>query len=224
MDALEAGGPLPLSFLLQLDLDELELGGLGLALPPTGVLLVFAELLEGAACMGRAGDPPPWSLVWCPSNQARARRGPPVDREGFVLPERWLEGRPVVTFPEEIHVEGGGGYERYRDEDFDAFLTELEEAGEMGRIQVGGHASRAQGGDLRTEVHFRHQGFDPWTPPPPDRERDLAAGSSAWKFLFQVADGYEEDLGWHGIATFWSRATGGAGLALRDVELHYECT
>ena len=199
--ALKARGPLPLSFLAQLDLAALQrVHPIG-HLPDEGVLSVFLELSEGAGCLCRAEATPPWQVFWFP-DRAALRPTPSPNAGERVLAPVQLKAETGWTLPDRIVVEDQEVLSELEDPEFEDLLEALSAAGLRGGNQIDGHIYSVQESDARMCAVLQDAGYDAWNPvrkaltPPAD------VRAQNWQHLLQIATDYG-DYSWVGVSTFW---------------------
>ncbi len=200
-EALKAHGPIPLSFLAQVDLGALQRVQEVAHLPAMGVLSFFLELAEGAGCLCRAEPNPPWQVFWFPHNRA-LRPTPSPDEGETVLQATPMKVQAGWTVPDRIIIDGDVVLTELDDPDFTYFLDDLASHGVLGGNQIGGHIFREQNSDARLSGVLQDAGFDIWNPLHGELSPPAAVRARGWRHLLQIATDYGHG-DWVGVSTFW---------------------
>ncbi|MBO6939051.1 MAG: DUF1963 domain-containing protein [Deltaproteobacteria bacterium] len=209
----------PLAFLAQLDLSELEGLPHGLPLPSSGLLLFFDDLAEQpwGYCDSHRRS---FRVLHVPAGSTLERRPPPADLPAeHVLKEGAVRFEAVQTlpvWPEDM-------------DDWDAYLDlgdALEPEEEIAAHQIGGHPDQVQG-DMARSCALVTQGVYLGRPPDVDEEEleRLASSHGEWRLLLQLAS--DDDLDWMwgdlGNLYFWMREADIAAGAWDQAWFQLQC-
>lgn len=200
-EVLRTRGPIPLSFLAQVDLAAVHAVQTVEHLPQHGLLSFFVEWAEGAACMCRAEPKPPWQVYWFPDVGSLVETDAPGEGESALSRVRMA---PVAgwTVPDRIVVDGEVLLSELDDPDFEDFLEELGAIGVRGGNQIGGHIFRQQDSDAPSSAVLQDAAVDIWNPAQGELSPPVEVRARRWRHLLQIATDYGSgDL--VGVTTFW---------------------
>lgn len=221
-EGLMARGPIPLSFVAQVDLGALRRVHRVEHLPDHGLLSFFMELAEGAGCMCRAEPNPPWQVFWFPDLTALHEVSSPNEGETVIQPVA-MRAEAAWTVPDQIAVDGEVVLAEFDDPDFEDFLEELASGGVLGGNQIGGHIFREQDSDARMSAALQDAGFDIWNPVREELSPPAEVRVRRWQHLLQIATDYGSG-DWVGVSTFWRHEGAWEPGLLRRVQQYFEQT
>lgn len=201
--ACGARGPLPLSFMAQLDLGELSRLSLGIPLPTSGLLCFFYEVSVqpwGFSPAHRGA----WRVIHVPGGAKLMRREPPADLPGrFVLKPVVVGLSPTWSMPSSLE-----GHDDETAEAHDVLRELIAEADPGVPHQVGGFPAQIQG-DMKRKCALASQGIYVGEPPDlPRSELDrLVAAQPDWRLLLQLCSDDEMEVMWEddGKLFWWMR-------------------
>ena len=184
----------PLSFLGQLELDELDVKQVAPWLPDHGRLLFFFELYEGDGCDpgGRDG----WKVIYDPGHSTPHEIGFPKK----LIEKNRLSRKKNLTGKLELSIPSP---ERVATEDLNLSVEEESEFHRLNEYsfrgnalhQLGGMPTPIQADSMEVQCHFESRGREMpdsflWDPPEDDDDVQL---SKEWKLLLQFDTDWDVD-------------------------------
>jgi uncharacterized protein YwqG len=199
----------PLSFLLQLNLEELSEYSCCAALPSSGVLSFFYDV-ENMAWGYDPNDRGSWRVLYTMDTTNLRRREPPDDLEEDYI---WPTTMPI-TFSEEISTPSLNSIAleqlKFTDDEMDhyvEYIYRLEGGDQRAPLhQVLGHPEPVQN-EMQLECQLVSNGVYYGSPEGSQdpRARDLEPGATSWRLLLQLDS--DDDVGFMwgdvGMLYFW---------------------
>ena len=225
----------PLSFLAQLDLEELDLSEAAPWLPGAGRLLFFYDV-DDQPWGFRPGDRGSWAVVLDPAGPALEARPAPPDLEDDrrVPGVKALRGEPAASLPSpgrdgtSTRVADLTGHDDDDDDLYDAYADLYEDDGEHPRHQVGGFPHPVQNDSMELQCQLVTGGVDCGSAAgyrSPEGQR-LASQPNDWRLLLQLDTDDDVGVMWGDAGTlyFWVRERDARAGRFGDVWLVLQCS